>query len=71
MAFVNINTDVRLVLTKYGKRKLAEGNLSITYFGISDTVRYDLDEIPVKIIETQGGDETNFYNGNKSTVTTK
>lgn len=71
MAFVNINTDVRLVLTKYGKRKLAEGNLSITYFGISDTVRYDLDEVPTKIIDTQGGDETNFYNGNNSTVTTK
>lgn len=69
MAFVEINSKVKLVLTKYGKEKLIKGNLNFKYFSFSDEpVRYDLDQEPDHVIDTQGSGDTTFYNGNKSTI---
>lgn len=69
MAFVNINNKIRLVLTKYGKEKLIKGELSFKYFSFSDDdVRYELNDEPTNVVETQGSSETNFYNANKSSI---
>jgi hypothetical protein len=66
MAFVNINTKVKLVLTKYGKRKLfKDGTLGIKYFGFSDEgVNYQLNVEPEIITDIQGSSDDSLYNGN-------
>lgn len=69
MAFVDINTKVRLTLTKYGKQKLIDGNFNIKYFSFSDeSTRYDLDVKPDKIKEILGNGDTTIYNSNNSTI---
>jgi hypothetical protein len=69
MAFVDINTNVKLTLTKYGKEQLLKGKLSFKYFGFFDSeVNYKLNDEPEKIVETQGNQDTSLYNGNNSTI---
>jgi len=69
MAFVDINTNVKLTLTKYGKEQLLKGKLTFKYFGLFDSeVNYKLDVEPEKIVETQGKQDTSLYNGNNSTI---
>ena len=54
MAFVDINTNVKLTLTKYGKEQLLKGKLSFKYFGFFDSeVNYKLNDEPEKIVTTQ------------------
>ena len=69
MALVDINSKVKLVLTKYGKEKLIEGRLNFKYFSFSDDgVNYELDTDPNEVISTQGDVDTTLYNGNKSSI---
>jgi len=69
MAFVEINSKVKLVLTKYGKEKLIEGKLNFKYFSFSDDgVNYELNVEPNEVIDTQGDVNTTLYNGNKSPI---
>jgi hypothetical protein len=69
MAFVEINSKVKLVLTKYGKEKLIEGKLNFKYFSFSDDgVNYELSAEPNEVIDTQGDVDTTLYNGNKSPI---
>jgi hypothetical protein len=66
MAFVNVNTKVKLVLTNYGKKKLIlDGDLGIKYFGFSDEgVNYQLDVEPEIITDIQGSSDDTLYNSN-------
>lgn len=71
MAFVNINTKIKLVLTDYGKKKLIlNGDLGVKYFGFSDKgVNYQLEVEPEKITDINGKSDDTLYNGNgQSTI---
>ena len=65
MAFVNINTKLKLVLTSYGKEKLMkDGDLNIKFFNFSDSgVNYERTEDPTKIVDVTGNADTTLYNG--------
>jgi hypothetical protein len=69
MALVDINTKVKLTLTKKGKKDLIEGKLNFKFLGLDDNcVRYDLSVEPEYIIETEGDNSTSMYNSNKSNI---
>jgi hypothetical protein len=65
MAFVNIDTKLKLILTSYGKEKLIkEGDLNIKFFNFSDSgVNYELTETPTKVTDVDGNANTTLYNG--------
>ena len=68
MAFVN--KDANDYLLKYGKEKLITGgDIGFKYFSFSDDgVRYDVNNEPEIVVETQGNSDTTIYNGNKSPI---
>tara|TARA_R110000803_G_scaffold44953_4_gene94936 strand:- start:4389 stop:4613 length:225 start_codon:yes stop_codon:yes gene_type:complete len=70
MAFVNINKRLEITLTEYGKEKLITGgDIGFKYFSFSDDgVRYDVNNEPEIVVETQGNSDTTIYNGNKSPI---
>lgn len=70
MAFVEINTRLRIVLTKYGKQKLIQnGDIGVKYFSFSDNgVNYRLNDNIEKVTDTQGDGDVNHYNGTLSPI---
>lgn len=70
MAFTEINTKVRLVLTKYGKQNLIQnGDIGFKYFSFSDNgVNYELMDNIEKVTETQGITNVNLYNSTSSPI---
>jgi hypothetical protein len=70
MAFIDINTKVSIVLTKYGKQKLLEnGNINFKYFSFSDNgVNYNLIDEIEKVTNTNGVSNVNLYNSTLSSI---
>lgn len=70
MAFTQINTKVRITLTKYGKQKLIEnGDIGFKYFSFSDNgVNYNLMDEIIKVTDTQGNSNVSLYNSTSSPI---
>jgi hypothetical protein len=70
MAFIDINTKVSIVLTKYGKQKLLEnGNINFKYFSFSDNgVNYNLMDETEKVTDTNGDTNVTLYNSTLSSI---